>query len=50
MDQHGIHIAYQDHPASHHRSNAIKVDLKAEHLVIEGVVVGVIRNGMSTAA
>jgi repressor LexA len=28
----------------------IKVDLKAEHLVIEGVVVGVIRNGMSTAA
>lgn len=26
----------------------IKVDLKAEHLVIEGVVVGVIRNGMST--
>jgi repressor LexA len=27
----------------------IKVDLKAEHLVIEGVVVGVIRNGMSTA-
>ncbi len=28
----------------------IKVDLKAEHMVIEGVVVGVIRNGMSTAA
>jgi repressor LexA len=28
----------------------IKVDLKAEHLVIEGVVVGVIRNGMATAA
>lgn len=28
----------------------IKVDLKAEHLVIEGVVVGVIRNGLSTAA
>ena len=28
----------------------IKVDLKAEHLVIEGVVVGVIRNGMSNAA
>ncbi|MEO7385902.1 MAG: transcriptional repressor LexA [Gammaproteobacteria bacterium] len=28
----------------------IKVDLKVEHLVIEGVVVGVIRNGMSTAA
>jgi repressor LexA len=28
----------------------IKVDLKAEQLVIEGVVVGVIRNGMSTAA
>lgn len=28
----------------------IKVDLKAEHLVIEGVVVGVIRNGMSTIA
>ncbi len=28
----------------------IKVDLRAEHLVIEGVVVGVIRNGMSTAA
>ncbi len=28
----------------------IKVDLKAEHLVIEGVVVGVIRNGMSTTA
>jgi repressor LexA len=28
----------------------IKVDLKAEHLVIEGVVVGVIRNGMSAAA
>jgi repressor LexA len=26
----------------------IKVDLKAEHMVIEGVVVGVIRNGMST--
>ena len=28
----------------------IKVDLKSEHLVIEGVVVGVIRNGMSSAA
>lgn len=28
----------------------IRVDLKAEHLVIEGVVVGVIRNGLSTAA
>jgi len=28
----------------------IKVDLKAEHLVIEGVVVGVIRNGMSATA
>ena len=28
----------------------IKVDLKAEHMVIEGVVVGVIRNGMSVAA
>lgn len=28
----------------------IKVDLKAEHLVIEGVVVGVIRSSMSTAA
>jgi repressor LexA len=28
----------------------IKVDLKAEHKVIEGVVVGVIRNGMSVAA
>jgi repressor LexA len=28
----------------------IKVDLKAEHLVIEGVVVGVIRSGMPTAA
>lgn len=28
----------------------IKVDLKAEHMVIEGVVVGVIRNGMSAAA
>ncbi len=28
----------------------IKVDLKAEHLVIEGVVVGVIRSGLATAA
>lgn len=28
----------------------IKVDLKAEHLVIEGVVVGVIRSSMSSAA
>ena len=28
----------------------IKVDLKAEHMVIEGVVVGVIRNGMTNAA
>lgn len=28
----------------------IKVDLKSEHMVIEGVVVGVIRNGMSNAA
>lgn len=28
----------------------IKVDLKAEHLVIEGVVVGVIRSSMATAA
>ncbi|MEZ5564449.1 MAG: transcriptional repressor LexA [Gammaproteobacteria bacterium] len=28
----------------------IKVDLKTQHLVIEGVVVGVIRNGMSAAA
>lgn len=28
----------------------IKVDLKAEHLIIEGVVVGVIRSGISTAA
>ena len=28
----------------------IKINLKAEHLVIEGVVVGVIRSSMSTAA
>lgn len=28
----------------------IRVDLKAEHLVIEGVVVGVIRSGLATAA
>ncbi|MEO8445314.1 MAG: transcriptional repressor LexA, partial [Gammaproteobacteria bacterium] len=28
----------------------IKVDLKVEHLVIEGVVVGVIRNSLSAAA
>jgi repressor LexA len=26
----------------------IKVDLNVQHLIIEGVVVGVIRNGMST--